>query len=162
MHQMLAAGGLATATAAQEDDGLVLTAHKHRPVGGLGYCVDVRGHVLPPTPLEHVHHLGCERDGKKGWELLAGPMWTALTPETHTFLGFSLQRSQKVRRLRSYMEVQILVKSWPLCEVVVVVRLLSPSLEVTPVPKVTVSVDKSPVGCQVEEAGPGKVGDAGR
>lgn len=36
------------------------------------------------------------------------------------------------------------------------------SLEVTPVPKVTVSVDKSPVGCQVEEAGPGKVGhDAG-
>ena len=89
-------------------------------------------------------------------------MWTALTPETHTFLGFSLQRSQKVRRLRSYMEVQILVKSWPLCEVVVVVRLLSPSLELTPVPKVTVSVDKSPVGCHVEEAGLGKVGDAGR
>lgn len=44
-------------------------------------------------------------------------MWTALTPKTHNFLGFSLQRSQKVRRLRSCMEMQIPVKSWPLCEV---------------------------------------------
>ena len=41
--------------------------------------------------------------------------------------------------------------------------LLSPSLEMTPVPKVTVlSVDRSPVGCQVKGAEPGKVGKVGR
>lgn len=66
LHQMLAAGGLATATTAQEDDGLVLTAHQHCPICGLGHGVDVGCHVFPPTPLEHVHHLGQERDGRKG------------------------------------------------------------------------------------------------
>lgn len=69
---------------------------------------------------------------------MGAPSWphvTALTPfVTHTFLGFSLQRSQKVQRLRSYMEVQILVKSWPSrwwwwCEA------SSPSLEATLSPR---------------------------
>ena len=58
--------------------------------------------------------------------------------------------------------MQIPVKSWPLCEVGGG-WLLSPSLEMTPVPKVTVlSVDRSPVGCQVKGAEPGKVGKVGR
>lgn len=66
LHQVLAAGGLATATAAQEDDGLVLAAHQHCPVCRLGHGIDVGCHVLPPTPLEHVHHLGQERGGEGG------------------------------------------------------------------------------------------------
>ena len=41
-------------------------------------------------------------------------------------------------------------------------RLLSPSLEMTPVPKVTVNVDRSPVVCQVEGAELGKAGEVGR
>lgn len=65
LHQMLTAGGLATATTAQEDDGLVLAAHQHCPIRSLGHSIDVGCHVLPPTPLEHVHHLEQERDGGK-------------------------------------------------------------------------------------------------
>lgn len=65
LYQMLAARGFATATTTQEDDGLVLTAHQHRPVCSLGHGVDVGCHIFSPTPLEHVHHLGWERDWGK-------------------------------------------------------------------------------------------------
>lgn len=78
LHQVLAAGGLATAAAAQQDDGLVLTAHQHCPVCRLGHGVDVGCHVLPPTPLEHVHHLGQEREALNS---APGPRLSAVLPQ---------------------------------------------------------------------------------
>lgn len=54
---MLAVGGLAASTFAQQDDGLVLASGQEVPVGGLGHAVNVRGRVLPPAALEHLHHL---------------------------------------------------------------------------------------------------------
>lgn len=61
---MLAVGGLATATLAQQDDGLVLPCGEQVPIGRLGHSVDVRRCVLTPAALEHVHHLrnGGEKD----------------------------------------------------------------------------------------------------
>lgn len=55
---MLAVGGLATSTFAEQDDGLVLASGQQVPVGGLGHAVNVWGRVLPPAALEHLHHLG--------------------------------------------------------------------------------------------------------
>lgn len=75
---MLRAGGLATATTAQKDDGLVLTTHQHGPICSLGYGIDVGCHVLPPTPLEHVHHLEQERHRGKEEALTAGPTCSSL------------------------------------------------------------------------------------
>lgn len=54
---MLTVGGLATATFAQQDDGLILTCGQEVPVGSLGHAINVRGSVLPPAALEHLHHL---------------------------------------------------------------------------------------------------------
>ena len=53
-------GRLATATLAQQHDGLVLTSGQQAPVGRLGHAVNVRRGVLSPAALEHVHHLGQE------------------------------------------------------------------------------------------------------
>lgn len=77
LHQVLAVGGLATATAAQQDDGLILSAHQHRPVCSLGHSIDVGCHVLSPTPLEHVHHL-CAGEGDGTGRLSSSPSRTTL------------------------------------------------------------------------------------
>lgn len=60
---MLAVCGLATATLAQQDNGLILASGQEVPVGSLGHAVNVRGSVLLPAALEHLHHL--ERGGTK-------------------------------------------------------------------------------------------------
>lgn len=54
---MLAVGGLATATLAKQNDGLVLPCGQKVPVGRLSHGVDVRCRVLTPAALKHVHHL---------------------------------------------------------------------------------------------------------
>lgn len=54
---MLAVGGLATSALAQQDDGLILASGQEVPIGGLGHAVYVRGGVLSPAALEHLHHL---------------------------------------------------------------------------------------------------------
>lgn len=64
---MLAVGGLATSALAQQDNGLILASGQEVPIGGLGHAVNVRGGVLPPAALEHLHHL--ERiEIDKEWE----------------------------------------------------------------------------------------------
>lgn len=57
-------GGLAAATLAQQDDGLVLASGQEISVGSLGHAVNVRGSVLPPAALKHLHHLEIR---KKMW-----------------------------------------------------------------------------------------------
>lgn len=57
LDEVLAVGGFAAAAGAQQHNRLVLAAHQHAAVGGLGHRVDVRGRVLPAAPFEHVHDL---------------------------------------------------------------------------------------------------------
>lgn len=61
LDDVLAVGGLSAPTLAQQNDGLILPSGEEVPVGSLGRAIDVRGGVLPPAALEHLHHLG----GKK-------------------------------------------------------------------------------------------------
>lgn len=56
-------GGLAATTLAQQDDGLILASGQEISVGCLGHAVNMRGGVLPPAALKHLHHL--ERRKKK-------------------------------------------------------------------------------------------------
>lgn len=58
LDDVLAVGGLSTPTLAQQNDGLILSSGEEVPVGRLGCAVDVRGRVLPPAALKHLHHLG--------------------------------------------------------------------------------------------------------
>lgn len=57
LDDVLTIGGLATATLAQQDNGLILASGQEVPIGSLGHAVNVRGSVLPPAALEHLHHL---------------------------------------------------------------------------------------------------------
>lgn len=57
LDDVLAAGRLAAAAAAQENNGLILACGEEAPVRSLGHAVDVRGRVFPPAAFEHLHHL---------------------------------------------------------------------------------------------------------
>lgn len=57
LDDVLTVGGLATPTLAQQDNGLILASGQEVPIGSLGHAVNVRGSVLPPAALEHLHHL---------------------------------------------------------------------------------------------------------
>lgn len=57
LDDVLAVGGLATSTFAQQNDWLVLASGQEVPIGCLSQVVNVRGRVLPPAALEHLHHL---------------------------------------------------------------------------------------------------------
>lgn len=66
LDEVLAVGGFAAAAGAQQHDRLVLAAHQHAAVGGLGHRVDVRGRVLPAAPFEHVHDLAGRAGSGRG------------------------------------------------------------------------------------------------
>lgn len=66
LDDVLAVGGLSTPTLAQQNDGLILSSGEEVPVGCLGCAVDVRGRVLPPAALKHLHHLGKRRPERAG------------------------------------------------------------------------------------------------
>lgn len=57
LHQVLAVGGLPTATFAKQNDGLVLPRGQKVPVGRLSHSIDMRCCVLTPAAFKHVHHL---------------------------------------------------------------------------------------------------------
>lgn len=65
LDDVLAVGGLSTPTLAQQNDGLVLSSGEEVPVGRLGCAVDVRGCVLPPAALKHLHHLEKRRQERR-------------------------------------------------------------------------------------------------
>lgn len=72
LDDVLAVGGLATTTLAQQDDGLILSSGQEVPIGSLGHAVNVRGSVLPSAALEHLHHLERRQRGREGEEERGG------------------------------------------------------------------------------------------
>ncbi len=63
LNDVLTVGGLAAATLAQQYDGLILASGQEVPIGSLGHAVNVRGGVLPPAALKHLHYLQRRKEG---------------------------------------------------------------------------------------------------
>ncbi len=72
LDDVLTVGGLATATLAQQDNGLVLASGQEVPIGSLGHAVNVRGSVLPSAALEHLHHLEGRQQDSEGEDKIMG------------------------------------------------------------------------------------------
>lgn len=66
LDDVLTVGGLPAPALAQQNDGLILSSGEEVPVGSLGRAIDVRGSVLPPAALKHLHHLKKVETRKEG------------------------------------------------------------------------------------------------
>lgn len=70
LDDVLAVGGLAATTLAQQDDGLILASGQEVPISSLGHAVNVWAGVFPSAAFKHLHYLerekqNSERDGNK-------------------------------------------------------------------------------------------------